>query len=89
MKEVGRVLWAILAASIVGYGLAGLLFAAMMAVDPQGMDMESAIGSAIDMMMIYAAIAFPATVLGFAIVFGTTYLVLRGLGLLHRQSVYC
>jgi hypothetical protein len=83
MKEVGRVLGGILAASVVGYGLAALLFAAVMMVDTAGMDMESAIGSAIYLMMIYSLIAFPAAVLGCAVVFGTTYLVLRALGLLH------
>jgi hypothetical protein len=34
-------------------------------------------------MMIYSVIAFPAAVLGCAVVLGTTYLVLRALGLLH------
>jgi hypothetical protein len=83
MREAVRVLAGILAASVVGYGLAALLIAASMAVETSGMDMESSIGSAIYMMMIYAFIGFPATVLGCAVVFGTTYLVLRALGLLH------
>jgi hypothetical protein len=83
MREAVRVLGGILAASVVGYGLAALLLAASMAVETSGMDMETAIGSAISMMMIYAFIAFPATVLGCGVVFGTTCLVLRALGLLH------
>jgi hypothetical protein len=83
MSEVVRVLAGILAASVVGYGLAALLFAAMMAAETNGMDVESAIGSAIYLMVIYGVIGFTATVLGCAVVFGTTYLVLRSLGLLH------
>jgi hypothetical protein len=83
MREPGRVVLGIVAASITAYVLFGFAFAAIITVGTRDMSASDGLGGATYLLVVYAALAVPIAVVTCAVVFGTTYGFLRVLRFLH------
>src|SRR5262245_3113073 len=82
MSEGRRVAAAIVVAAGAGYLLMGMVLVFATVFDT-GTDIATAVGGAVFLMILFGIVGVPIAIAGSAVVYGTTYLVLRRAGHLH------